>query len=171
MVTRTLLIVALYVNCLSCHYCVVTRLRDGRFLSGKGFAVLQNVQTGCGFHPAFCLAGTVFFNVWVKRPGRDTDNWPVCSAGSKNERNSKYIHWPICLRDATMALTSLFDSDTWFTVSRLVATLPQNHSVIAFPFQLKFISECLALRFIIAGTSVIIIAVQEKEKHTIRYMR
>jgi hypothetical protein len=62
------------------------------------------------------------------------------------------------------------DSESWFAVSRLVANLLQNYTVIAFTFQLKFISECVVLRFIIAKASVIIVtAVQEQEKHAIRY--
>jgi len=115
------------------------------------------------------------FNLWVKRPGRDTGSWPVRSAGTKNGRKFKYFLCPICLRDPAVARTSLLDSETSFTISRLVVTLLHNYTVIAFLFQLKLISECPVQRFIIAQTSVIIIifiiitAVQETEKHAIRY--
>jgi hypothetical protein len=52
-------------------------------LRTRYFPLLQNVQAGCGAHPASCSVGTEFFR-GVKRPGRDIDHSPPTSAEIKN---------------------------------------------------------------------------------------
>jgi hypothetical protein len=56
-----------------------------RFLAETGnFSLFNRVQTGSGAHPASYPMGTGGSFLWVKRPGREADHSPPCSAEVKN---------------------------------------------------------------------------------------
>jgi hypothetical protein len=56
-----------------------------RVPAGAGnFSPHNRVQTGCGAHPASCPVGTKGSFPGVKRPGREADKSPPCSAEVKN---------------------------------------------------------------------------------------
>jgi hypothetical protein len=62
----------------------VTRLQAGRSgvpisAGATEFSLLQNSRTGCGAHPGLAVS------VVIKRPGREADYAPLCSADAKNE--------------------------------------------------------------------------------------
>ena len=74
----------------------VIRLRVGQFevriLEGtKNFSLLQNVQTGCGAHTAYCSMGTDVLSSGLKRPGRESYHFPPYSAEIKNEWSYTFI--------------------------------------------------------------------------------
>jgi hypothetical protein len=61
-----------------CDYATGWMIRGSN--TGRGFSLLQNVQTGSGTHQAFSLMGTA-----VMWPGREAQHLPPSSAEVKNE--------------------------------------------------------------------------------------
>ena len=85
------------------------RLRVGQFevriLEGT---FLQNVQTGCGAHTAYCSVGTDVLSSGVKRPGHEAYHFPSYSAEIKNEWSYTPIPlYAFTVRRAT-TLTSIY---------------------------------------------------------------
>jgi hypothetical protein len=57
----------------------------GPFRAGaRDFSLLHSVPTGSGAHPAYSLLSTGAHSPGVKRPGREADHSPACSAEVKN---------------------------------------------------------------------------------------
>jgi hypothetical protein len=76
---------------------IVTGLRSGRPMNRISISdrrketFLRSVRNGSDAHPAFCSVGTVgYFLCGVKRPGREADHSPPCSAEVRSLSNHSY---------------------------------------------------------------------------------